>query len=160
MIENKILTANQIIEKLELTPHPEGGYFKEVYRSSDTVFSNNASSERSAITDIYFLLKKGEISRFHKVLHDEIWNFYLGDPLKLIDYHKSKANEIILGDNNLNFKYTIKSKHWQAAESLGDFSLVGCTVAPGFDFSDFSFMEDEDTKQTINDLFNIYNRFI
>lgn len=153
-------TADDIIEKLELFPHPEGGHFKEVYRSSDTVFSKNVSSERSSVTDIYFLLKEGECSRFHKVLHDEIWNFYLGDPLKLIDYDGFNIKDVLLGGDDLNFKYTIKANNWQAAESLGEYSLVGCTVAPGFDFLDFSFIDDDNTKSHINNYFNSYTKYI
>lgn len=160
MTDNLKISADEIIEKLEMTPHPEGGYFKEIYRSEDIVFSEKAEDKRSAVTDIYFLLKKGEVSRFHKVLHDEIWNFYLGSPLRLLDFYDDKMNEIILGDENLNFKFTIKSNHWQAAESTGEFSLVGCTVAPGFDFKDFSFIEDEIIKNSINKVFNTYIRFI
>lgn len=154
------VSADEIIDRLNLQPHPEGGYFKEVYRSQDTIFSNNANSDRSALTDIYFLLKKGEVSRFHKVLHDEIWNFYLGDPLKLIEYSNNKMREIILGKENLNFKYTIKANNWQAAESLGNFTLVGCTVAPGFHFDDFSFIEDDTTKIEILNNFNTFRKFI
>lgn len=160
MTDSANLSADDIIKKLNMTPHPEGGYFKEVYRSFDVVYSEKASSERSALTDIYFLLKEGEISRFHKVLHDEIWNFYFGAPLRLIDHFNSELNEIILGKENLNFKYTIKANHWQAAESTGEFTLVGCTVAPGFDFNDFSFMEDEDNISSLKINFPHYKKYL
>lgn len=160
MTDSVNLSADDIIKKLNMTPHPEGGYFKEVYRSFDVVYSEKASSERSALTDIYFLLKEGEISRFHKVLHDEIWNFYFGAPLRLIDHFNSELNEIILGKENLNFKYTIKANHWQAAESTGEFTLVGCTVAPGFDFNDFSFMEDEDNISSLKINFPHYKKYL
>ncbi len=160
MIDSSILSADEIIEKLDMTPHPEGGYFKEIYRSIDTVYSKNASSERSALTDIYFLLKSGDISRFHKVLHDEIWNFYLGAPLRLIDFFESDLNEITLGKENLNFKYTIRANHWQAAESTGEYSLVGCTVAPGFDFDDFTFIENQSLKDQLEKFFHNYTKFI
>lgn len=138
------MDAEAIIDRLGLQAHPEGGYFKEVYRSEIKVHSSQADSERSAVTDIYFLLKEGEVSRFHKVLHDEIWHFYSGAPLKLLDADLNELREVFLGGaDTFNFKHTIKAGRWQAAETTGRYSLLGCTVAPGFDFSDFSFLNDE-----------------
>lgn len=160
MIDRSNLNADKIIEKLQLEPHPEGGYFKEVYRSTDTVFSENSSEYRNSVTDIYFLLKKGDVSRFHKVLHDEIWNFYMGAPLRLIDYSDNCMNEVVLGGENLNFKHTIIANNWQGAESLGEFTLVGCTVAPGFDFKDFSFMTSTDDIETIKTKYPDYLKFL
>lgn len=81
-MNNRALT---IIDALELSPHPEGGYFKEIYRSETTVLSPHAGEMRSALTDIYFLLISGQVSRFHRVLHDEIWHFYEGAPLMLVE---------------------------------------------------------------------------
>ena len=135
-------SAQEIINTLSLVPHPEGGYYREIYRSDLSVVSSNVNNNRNAVTCIYFLLTKGQISRFHKVKHDEVWNFYLGDPLRLIDMNKQEANEIILGDyeNTLCSQHVIKAEQWQAAETTGEYSLVGCTVAPGFDFTDFAFL--------------------
>jgi predicted cupin superfamily sugar epimerase len=142
--------ATELIKQLNLSPHPEGGYFKEVYRSEQIVVSPVNNEQRNAVTDIYFLLCTGQVSRFHKVLHDEIWNFYEGDPLKLIevDAESMEVSEVILGDkDSVQYKHCIKADNWQAAETTGEYSLVGCTVAPGFDFADFSFLSDCESAQ-------------
>ena len=140
----------ELIKKFDLKPHPEGGYFGEVFRSSKTVNSSAHAKQRHALTHIYFLLEKGQISRFHRVLHDEVWNFYAGAPLKLIQVDASatmtikqpyKTHEIIIGDGE-SYAHVVPAEYWQAAESTGDYSLVGCSVAPGFDFEDFSFMQE------------------
>ena len=137
-------SVQQIIDELGLQPHPEGGFYKEVYRSDSNVHSTTVAAQRSALTCIYFLLIKGQYSRFHQVKHDEVWNFYLGDPLKLIDVNGNTAQEIILGnyDHQIISQYIIKADHWQAAEPIGKYALVGCSVAPGFDFNDFSFLNE------------------
>ena len=141
--------AEKIIKELDLSPHPEGGYFKETYRSENKLKSPNNGEIRNAVTDIYFLLVFKQISRFHKVLHDEIWHFYEGDPIELVEIQNNshEISRVILGDKNniLNYKHCIKGSNWQAAYSLGKYSLVGCTVAPGFDFSDFEFLRENKT---------------
>ncbi|MEX1329905.1 MAG: cupin domain-containing protein, partial [Desulfobacterales bacterium] len=86
-----------LIDKYNLAPHPEGGYYAVVYESKQTVTSPVVNKERKAITHIYFLLLKGQVSLFHKVAHDEIWNFYEGDPIKLIKYNGSSIEEDIIG---------------------------------------------------------------
>lgn len=137
-----------LVDKLNLLPHPEGGYYREVYRSSQKVLSPVHQQPRNTLTSIYFLLLKGQVSRFHKVLHDEIWHFYEGDPLRLIDSGES-SNEIILGNNDSTptFQHTINAGHWQAAETTGEYTLAGCTVAPGFDFADFNFLPENQTRE-------------
>ncbi|MDM7859082.1 cupin domain-containing protein [Alteromonas sp. ASW11-36] len=139
---------HSLIEKLNLKPHPEGGYYGEVYRSQQNVASPAHQQQRSAVTHIYFLLLKGQRSRFHQVQHDEIWNFYAGAPLKLLHIESdlalsSPANTttqaVTIGKSD-SYVHVIPAKHWQAAESSGEYSLVGCSVAPGFDFADFRFM--------------------
>jgi predicted cupin superfamily sugar epimerase len=153
------MDVKNIIEKYQLTPHPEGGYYREVYRSEDRVFSPNSKEERNAITQIYFLLTKGQISRFHKVLHDEIWNFYEGSPLKLITFNDEQISESILGPEN--YISVVKAGEFQAAESMGTYTLVGCSVAPGFDFKDFSFLDHEQKLAAIlKTKFPDYDRFI
>ena len=138
--------AKHLIDSLELIPHPEGGYFKEVYRSSQNVASPTHGEQRNAMTDIYFLLTAGEVSRLHQVSHDEIWNLYEGAPLHLIelDAQCNQQQKITLSGKLLppQYKHTIQAENWQAAKSSGEFSLVGCTVAPGFDFADFKFVTD------------------
>ena len=139
--------AQQLIDLLQLTPHPEGGFFKETYRSADTVKSSQTGHLRSAVTDIYFLLTKGQKSRLHRVLHDELWHFFEGAPLRLLDVHaESRESHIImLGDESDTpvYQYCIRGGNWQAAVSTGEYSLMGCTVAPGFDFNDFKFLSDD-----------------
>lgn len=140
--------ALELINKLQLTKHPEGGYYKEVFRSDVRVYSEKIKAHRQAMTDIYFLLPKGEVSKFHNVIHDEIWHFYEGDPIKLhiTDEKGHNYESSILGKKNasvINYKFTVKGEYWQAAETMGDYSLVGCTVGAGFDFEDFKLLDRE-----------------
>ena len=139
------MNAQEIINAYDLTPHPEGGYFREIYRSKATVPSPAHGKPRAALTEIHFLLTRGQISRFHSVAHDEVWHFYYGSPLRLLSFDKNEVTEHVLGQaQNAVFTHIIPGGIYQAAESTGDFSLVGCTVAPGFDFEDFSFLSDTD----------------
>ena len=132
----------EIIEKYQLTAHPEGGYYREIYRSEQQVNSSINGAPRAALTHIYFLLQAGQISRFHRVLHDEVWNHYEGAPIRLIGYNEKISNEKIIGPGCEDYTYVFPGGLWQAAESTGEYSLVGCSVAPGFDFADFSFMNE------------------
>ena len=132
----------KLINRYGLTPHPEGGYFKEIYRSKQRVRSEIITETRNAVTHIYFLLKKGQISRFHRVVHDEIWNFYEGDPLQLIQFDTNGIKEVTIGPGCETYVTIVPGNTWQAAATTGRYSLVGCTVAPGFDFADFSFLRD------------------
>ena len=156
--------AQQLIEQLQLQPHPEGGFYKEVYRSPDLVQSSQNQKWRSAVTDIYFLLIKGQVSRFHKVCHEEIWNFYEGAPLELIQVHPQtwQAQNIQLGLSETHpiYKHCIPPHFWQAAQSTGDFSLVGCTVAPGFDFEDFAFLENPAEQELFLEHYPELQRFL
>lgn len=133
----------KLIERYNLIPHPEGGFYRELYRSTQTVYSNAVHSERQAVTHIYFLLTKGQVSRFHKVCHDEIWNFYAGSPLRLLTLHEGKISEQQLGDDSGNYVGIVNGGRYQAAETTGDYTLIGCSVAPGFDFTDFNFLKDD-----------------
>jgi hypothetical protein len=152
---------HKIIKKYKLLPHPEGGYFKEIYRSEQTVNSKLAGEERNAVTHIYFLLAKGQVSRFHRVLHDEIWNFYEGSPLKIIEFDGQKPEEKIIGSENGDYFAVVKGGVFQAAESMGEYSLVGCSVAPGFNFKDFSFLTDEQGMlETLNMKHAEYKRLV
>ena len=145
--------ALKLIDVLKLIPHPEGGYYREIYRSESKLISPVNGEIRNSLTDIYFLLVAGQISRLHRVVHDEIWHFYEGDPLELIDVQSDdmKMSKIILGDDNDIVKYThcIKGGNWQAAYSTGEYSLVGCTVGPGFDFADFEFLKENTDAHSI-----------
>jgi uncharacterized protein len=137
------MTVDALIKKYSLQKHPEGGFFAETYRSATSVISPVNGCERASMTDIYFLLSKNEISRFHKVDHDEVWHFYEGDPLKIVRFDGKNVSEYIIGLNcEDGYKVVIEDGAYQAAVPMGDYALVGCTVAPGFDFADFSFMAD------------------
>lgn len=154
-----------LIQKYGLMPHPEGGYYKQVYRSSGNTASHVHGKSRPALTHIYFLLLKGQVSRFHRVLHDEVWNHYEGAPLQLIQFEtdtlaQNGLSKKTIGNSENGYVHIVPAGHYQAAYSTGDYSLVGCTVAPGFDFEDFSFIEDPSTVKWLNDHNSGMSKFI
>jgi predicted cupin superfamily sugar epimerase len=125
--------ADRLIELLHLQPHPEGGHFRETFR--------DGGEGRAASTAIFFLLKKDEVSRWHRIDAAEVWHFYRGAPLEL----KIGKDTYVLGpdiDEAQLPQLVVPPGVWQAARSLGDYTLVGCTVAPGFDFAHFEMAED------------------
>ncbi len=133
-------TAEEIINKLGLQPHPEGGHYRETFR-------DDAGTEgRSFSTAILFLLQRGEVSRWHKVDAAEIWHWHAGDPLSLSRSDREvEVEELVLGPDVMKGEspqIVIPAHHWQSARSKGDWTLVGCTVAPGFEFTGFE-MADE-----------------
>ncbi len=133
------------IKHLDLDSHPEGGYFKEVYRSPESIkekcLPERFIGDRNIATSIYFLLEKFQRSVFHRIKSDETWHFYDGENLSI--YVIDHDNELIIHklglqpELNVLPQVTIPAHCWFAAESDGDYTLVGCTVAPGFDFNDF-----------------------
>ncbi|WP_296583371.1 cupin domain-containing protein [Xanthobacter sp.] len=128
------LTAEAVISLLELQPHPEGGFFRETFREEA------ADGGRGASTAIYFLLRAGERSHWHKVDASEIWHWHAGAPLKLRIADAGGKRDVILGPDlaaGERPQGVVPPFAWQAAESLGAWTLVGCTVAPAFDFSGF-----------------------
>lgn len=132
----------EIIEHYPLTSHPEGGAYLESYRSSLTI------SERNLSTAIYFLLKKEEFSSFHRIKSDEMWHFYLGGPLEIIEiFPNGNLVATILGNNlkDQKLQYVVSAGSWFGSRPLKEshFSFVGCTVAPGFDFRDFELADRE-----------------
>ena len=135
--------ADRLIEMLELKPHPEGGYFRETFRDGGPLDAGrDASGEGRALsTAIYFLLKAGEVSRWHRIDAAEVWHFYRGAPLELMigkERHVLGAN-IEAGESP---QILVPKTAWQMAQSLGDYTLVGCTVAPGFEFAGFEMAPD------------------
>ncbi|MGE3246779.1 MAG: cupin domain-containing protein [Beijerinckiaceae bacterium] len=130
------LGAREIISLLGLQPHPEGGHYRETFRDSTADGSGRARS-----TLIYFLLAKGETSAWHRVDAVEIWHWYGGAPLELYLSGDGRTAETLLLGNALDRgqrpQGIVPARVWQAARSLGDWTLVGCTVAPGFEFSGF-----------------------
>ncbi len=130
------------MKPIDLKKHPEGGRFQEVFRSAKTV-STQDGTIRSAITHIYFSLKQDEVSRFHKVASDEIWNLYQGSGVNLYiwDGTTKPPQCVSLSAIKNSFCYVIPAGTWQAAEPVSDAVLVGCSVAPGFEFSDFTLID-------------------
>ena len=139
--------AAELIETLGLAPHPEGGFFREVFRSRRMVRTDDGRSERWAATTIYYLLAEGDFSRLHRVASDEIWHFYEGAPLELhmLNQPATERRALRLGPVGSNSApvRVIPAGAWQAARPLGAYTLVGCTVTPGFEFSDFRLMASE-----------------
>lgn len=134
------------IDKLNLIPHPEGGFFREVYRSEDKVFIDKPyNSYRVYSTSIYFMLTKYSFSHFHKLASDETWHFYDGAAinLHLIDENGNYYTFSLGLDDNSFPQYTIPKNTWFAAETTGNYSLIGCTVAPGFEFDDFELANED-----------------
>lgn len=132
-------TAAYWIKKLGLEKHPEGGWFKEIYRSAEKV--RTPIGERNAGTSIYYLLEGDEFSAFHRIQSDEIWHYYAGtSAIEILWIAEGKLMQSLLGaGSGENLQVIVPKKHWFAARLINTrgFALAGCTVAPGFDFSDF-----------------------
>ncbi len=147
-------SADKIIENLNLIAHPEGGYFKETYRSLGEIkeesLSDKYKGKRNYSTCIYFLLTSEKFSAFHRINQDEIWHFYDGSPIRLsvISEKGVYSNQIIGCDfsNGETPQVIVPGGSWFAAEVINknDYSLVGCTVSPGFSFDDFELINRED----------------
>ena len=136
-----------LIDALHLKPHPEGGFYGEVFRSTLDVSPADGRPVRQALTAIHFLLSAGQVSRWHRVLSDEAWSHLEGDPLELhsFDAGQGRLTTVRLGRFSADEQplHVVPAGHWQAARPLGDYTLVGCFVGPGFDFSDFSLAADD-----------------
>jgi len=137
-----VVEADRLIELLGLKPHPEGGHFKETFRDcGPPPAGRDGNVGRAHSTAIYFLLKAGEVSRWHRVDAAEVWHFYRGAPLEL----RVSKQVYLLGpdiDEAQAPQIVVPAGAWQAARSLGDYTLVGCTVAPGFEFEHFEMAPD------------------
>jgi uncharacterized protein len=131
----------ELFRMLELIPHPEGGAYREIHRSVQTVDPRDGRPERSALTVIYFLLRAGEASAWHRVASDECWTWLEGAPLELLrsDAPGTAARATLLGPVGAGSRpvAVVPAGGWQAARSTGTYSLVCCAVGPGFDFADF-----------------------
>ena len=135
----------ELISQYQLLPHPEGGYYKETYSSTENIphaaLAQHFSGSRSFSTAIYFLLLKDLFSAFHRIKSDECWHFYEGASLHVHVLHLNGNYELIsLGRNSAKgevYQAVVPAGAWFASESIGEYSFVGCTVAPGFDFADF-----------------------
>lgn len=133
-----MIQADDIVAKLGLEPHPEGGHFRETFRDAPIHEKTNG---RALSTAILYLLKAGEVSHWHRVDATEIWHWYGGAPLELSQAIYGGATEKnILGNDVINDEapqIIVPVNVWQSARSLGDWTLVGCTVSPGFEFGGF-----------------------
>jgi predicted cupin superfamily sugar epimerase len=138
---------DELIRLLDLAPHPEGGFYREVYRSALDVLPADGRSPRQALTTIYFLLRAGERSRWHRVRSDEVWHLYEGGPVELFlappDLDGVRNHTLGPAGESDGPTATVPAGWWQAARTSSAFVLAGCTVAPGFSFDDFSFLRDE-----------------
>jgi predicted cupin superfamily sugar epimerase len=136
------LTADEVIAQLQLSPHPEGGCYRETFRDA-----TSDATGRSASTAIYFLLREGEISAWHRIDAAELWHWYAGAPLALETADAAgSGSEQILGTQFQSGQRPlgiVLPHQWQRARSLGAWSLVGCTVAPGFEFASFQLAADD-----------------
>jgi hypothetical protein len=134
------------VKAYDMNSHPEGGYYKEIYRSENSLTTNYGAT-RSLMTSIYFLITKGNFSAFHRIKSDELWSYHYGDAL-MVHIIDPNGNYSVLKigsnvDNGEQLQGIVLAGSWFASEVIeeGDYSLVGCVVAPGFDFEDFELAE-------------------
>jgi predicted cupin superfamily sugar epimerase len=140
--------AAELIAALDLQPHPEGGFYRQIFRSEVQVTPMDERGPRAALTTIYFLLPEGSFSRWHQVASDEVWHLYEGGPLELLELSASGQSVVRhrlgqVGSNTDAPVCTIPAGIWQAARPSGDYAFVGCTVGPGFDWADFRLLADD-----------------
>ena len=158
--------SNYWIGKLQLEAHPEGGYFRETYRSksliNEDLDANIFPNQRSYATAIYYLLEQGQFSAFHKIKSDELWHFYDGASLNIHVIYPDKTYQILnLGNEistNQELQVVVPAGAWFASESTGSYSLVGCTVSPGFDFKDFELADGKKLTQDFPEYNSIIQR--
>lgn len=146
--------ANELINLLQLEPHPEGGFYSRTYASDEQIDAESLpgrfGGDRLISTAIYFLLEGKDYSAFHRIKSDELWHFYTGDGLHIYVIHPDGRGEVLLLGNDLangyRFQQIVKAGCWFASKPASEdsFSLVGCTVAPGFDFADFEMANEKE----------------
>lgn len=138
--------ADALIATLQLQPHPEGGFFREVFRSAHEVSPRDARGARRALTSIDFLLRRGQFSAWHRVASDEVWHLLEGGPLRLwlMPPGLDAVHAVTLGQATPGQapRYVVPANWWQAAEAIDGFAYCGATVGPGFEFADFSFLRE------------------
>lgn len=140
-------TVDQLVKQFQLVPHPEGGYYRETYRSSEKIPQETLpkcfNGDRNYSTAIYFLIPKGKFSSLHRIQADEAWHFYLGGPITIVQISpEGKVEEVVMGQDVVNgqkVQHVVPAGYWFGAylNPGSEYSFVGCTVAPGFDFADF-----------------------
>ena len=157
------MNGKEIVQKLGLIEHPEGGFYKETYRSSSSM-ETEQNAIRNVCTAIYFLLENDNISLFHRIQSDELWFFHQGEPLEIVLIKEGVLNSIVLGNSFENGEVpqaTIPANTWFASsvKQRKGYSLVSCTVAPGFDFADFELASRENLLQEFPHLKEIIHKF-
>ncbi len=157
------MDSKEIVQILDLQAHPEGGFYKETYRSSCSM-KTEQNSIRNVCTAIYFLLENDNISLFHRIQSDELWFFHQGEPLEIVFIKEGILNSIILGNSFENGEVpqaTIPANTWFASsvKQRKGYSLVSCTVAPGFDFADFELASRENLSKEFPHLKEVIQKF-
>jgi len=141
------MNVTEIIDRLQLAPHPEGGWFRETYRAAEAIdaaaLPPRFGGGRSLSTAIHFLLEAGQCSHLHRIKADEVWHFYAGDPLTVVEIDPAGELRTTRLGGGLAYQHVVPAGVWFGAMPAegSRFSLVGCTVAPGFDFADFELAE-------------------
>ncbi len=145
--------AAELVSLLKLEPHPEGGWYREIHRAAAQVTPDDGRPQRSALTVIYFLLDRGQFSAWHVVASDECWQYCEGDPLELLTFDPVRnlraAVELGPVTETRHSTSIVPPGVWQAARSLGEYTLVQCAVGPGFDFADFQMLRDSRDRASI-----------
>ena len=157
------MSAQNIIDKLKLIRHPEGGFYKETYRSGHIIV-NDKKEKRNVSTAIYYLLEDEDRSLFHRIRSDELWFFHLGEPLEIISIEQKHLTTITLGNDIEQEEFPqlrIPANTWFAAQvkNAKGFSLVSCVVSPGFDFADFELAKGEDLIRQFPHLKEVIEKF-
>lgn len=163
------MNAPELVRHFGMSPHPEGGFYRETYRSAGSIpaeaLPSAFSGARSYSTAILFLLRQGDVSRLHRIRQDELWHFYLGDPLRLVMISpEGRPEEVVLGQDvtrGQHLQWAVPAGYWFGAAPAPEsaFSLIGCTVAPGFDFADFELGEREALLRLFPDARELVERF-
>ncbi len=167
-LKNQI-DPRELVHRLNLSPHPEGGYYAETYRSAGVVpaaaLPLGYGGDRAYSTAIMYLLLEGQISKLHRLRQDEVWHFYHGGPLRLVTIDpEGRAGEVILGPDiagGQRPQFAVPAGTWfGAAPRPGAvYSLTGCTVAPGFDFADFEMAAPAELKKAFPSLYGLISEF-
>lgn len=155
------MISEQIIKSLKLLPHPEGGYYKEMYRAEQKINLDNGKS-RNVSTAIFYLLENEDKSRFHRIASDELWFFHQGNPLEILSIQNGKLIKTVLGNNFEDgevLQAVIPAHTWFASrvKNSKGYALVSCTVAPGFDFADFELADRDKLINEFPDLITYIN---
>ena len=155
-------TIEQLKARYALQPHPEGGFYGETYRAPAQVTLGDGTTRRAASTAIYFLITPGSVSRLHRIKSDEVWHFYLGNPMTVleIDGDSGALTKTVLGQDVLAgqmVQHVVKAGTWFGSypNDGAAFSFVGCTVAPGFEFEDFELASRQDLLDRFPELANL-----